>query len=86
MSEEQEISNCRFAFKCTKTWESLSEIDSSPSVRYCDECETAVHLCTSEKEFVEHAKKNHCISYQVETKTITIQMTGVVDFDPSIKD
>ncbi len=60
------IQNCRFAFKCTKTWDALQTVANCPAVRYCSECETAVHLCKSEAEFLEHARKGHCVSLQIE--------------------
>ena len=55
--------NCQFAFKCSVTWRDLSEIENTYKVRYCTECETAVHLCLNEREFEEHAVKGHCVAY-----------------------
>ena len=57
------IANCRFAFRCPMTWGSLQAIEETMRVRYCDKCETAVHLCLSERELDDHAMKGHCVAY-----------------------
>lgn len=63
MAPAPAIVNCRFAFKCNMTWRDLSVIEDVQSVRYCSQCETAVHLCMDERQLEAHAAKGHCVAY-----------------------
>jgi hypothetical protein len=66
MKDPADIVNCRFAFKCNMTWPDLARVQGTEKVRYCTQCETAVHLCINERELEAHAAKGHCVAY-VET-------------------
>jgi hypothetical protein len=57
------VVNCQFAFRCNMSWGELRKIDGSPGVRYCSQCETAVHFCRNEEELELHAAKGHCVAY-----------------------
>lgn len=43
------IRNCRFAFRCTQQWDTLSA-GAHPRQRYCGECERHVVLCETDNE------------------------------------
>lgn len=57
-----EILNCKFAFRCGQTWGALKAVQGVPGVKYCERCESAVHLCRSAEEFEEHASRGHCVA------------------------
>lgn len=44
------------------TWNDLSEIANTDRVRYCSQCETAVHLCESKSGMELHAERGHCVA------------------------
>jgi hypothetical protein len=55
------IRNCRFAFKCTRTWESL--IDTGrPDVRFCGECQQEVHFCHTDAQLAHAIRMNRCVA------------------------
>ena len=55
------IDNCRFAFRCTQTWDSLTNTEIE-SIRYCAECDRGVHLCKSDVELAEAISNNWCVA------------------------
>ena len=55
------LANCKYSFKCIKTWESL-EITSSQEVRYCSDCQQEVYYCRTKREMVSAIKKRKCIA------------------------
>jgi len=59
------IRNCRFAFKCDKTWNSLIETDDE-LIRYCDSCDRGVHYCNSDEQLVQAITNNKCIAIKRE--------------------
>ena len=61
MSKRTPIENCHFSFLCSRTWESLLQIEDHPQIRYCDRCDHSVHLCTHD-DFIEHVQKGHCVA------------------------
>lgn len=56
------ITNCKFAYKCDKTWSTLLPISSLTDVRFCSDCQTPVHLSLSEEDFQKHAQLGHCVT------------------------
>lgn len=60
---EKEISlrNCKFAFRCTRTWKSLHPSDNE-SVRFCDDCARDVHLCRTDRELLEAVQADKCVA------------------------
>ncbi|MBF0266561.1 MAG: hypothetical protein HQL46_14950 [Gammaproteobacteria bacterium] len=55
------IQNCQFKFKCTQTWDSLSETD-EPQIKHCHDCNRDVHYCRDENELDIAIKKNWCVA------------------------
>ena len=60
--DDDEIRNCEFAFRCTKTWSSLGRIQGQAKIRFCGDCLKAVHLCTTAADVRRHAGERHCVA------------------------
>lgn len=58
------IRNCTVAYKCQTRWEDLPD-DGIPTVRFCDECQKEVHLCTSDKDLSQAIKDNLCVAIEI---------------------
>lgn len=58
------LSNCHFAFPCTKTWADLQKTDSD-KVRFCETCEHCVHLCSTNEELREAKRQNLCVAIRL---------------------
>jgi hypothetical protein len=56
------IRNCRFAFRCTQQWDTLSATQ-NPRQRYCGECERHVVLCESDDELRAALRRNDCVAF-----------------------
>jgi len=61
------IRNCRFAFRCTRTWESLIQIG-RPAVRFCDECQQEVHYCRTDAQLATAVRMNRCVAIERPTE------------------
>ncbi len=55
------IRNCRFAFRCDKEWQDLTET-TFPKVRFCGDCERDVFLCTTDAQLAEAIRLNRCVA------------------------
>ena len=56
------LRNCTFAFKCTATWENMTDVGVNGAVRFCSDCQKEVYYCKTDKELVSHVKLNRCIA------------------------
>lgn len=58
-----EITNCtwKFARQCPRMWGALRPTD-DPNVRLCESCLCKVHLCYTEAEVNERAKRGDCVA------------------------
>ncbi len=56
------VKNCswKFEYQCPKNWDSLEKTELA-TVRNCLKCSKPVHLCFSESQVIEHAKRGECI-------------------------
>ncbi|MGE4366021.1 hypothetical protein [Thermomonas sp.] len=68
MTTSAKVENCHFKFQCNRDWDDLFEIELTPDIRYCDDCDHLVYLC-SRAELEEHARKGHCVALPVEEGT-----------------
>lgn len=50
------IERCHLSGECTQRWEELELVRDNPRVRYCDLCQSAVHLVDHEAEMRELAR------------------------------
>ena len=59
-----DIERCHLNGNCTQRWETLELVRDEPRVRYCSQCQAAVHLAQGEDELAELARmgKNVAVS------------------------
>ena len=63
---DSDIRNCKFAFKCSKRWDDLREVEGlSERVRICDECEQRVYFCTTTAQLASAIRDNLCVAVSV---------------------
>lgn len=60
--DKQEFINCELAFKCTKDWFELEPTDKA-GIKYCNQCEEDVHLCTTQEELDDAMKHKYCVAF-----------------------
>ena len=65
IGDSARVVNCRFAFRCDKTWQGLNMIAGVSDARYCTGCRTAVHYCRTQAQVERHAKLGHCVAAEV---------------------
>jgi hypothetical protein len=53
------------AFECPMAWDALADTG-DPSIRHCDDCQRAVHLCQTPQEFVRAGEQGHCVAIRRE--------------------
>jgi hypothetical protein len=61
-----DIRNCPLAFECARQWQQLAPVAGQPTVRYCQDCGTSVHLCRSDAACRQHLLKGHCVALELE--------------------
>lgn len=64
------VENCKFKFKCHKTWQSLEiKSDYAENRRFCSDCSTDVYLVNNEGELETAILKNYCVAIPVNITT-----------------
>lgn len=56
------IERCHMSRQCGQRWELLEPVLDNPRVRYCDQCQSAVHLVELERELIELARQGKCVA------------------------
>ncbi len=79
-----EIHGCRLVVDCPKQWADLELIHGTPAVRFCGDCQTAVHLAT-EDTLREHVEQGHCVALQQEVR-VTLGSWMSMDGEPRPED
>lgn len=59
------IRNCVFAYKCTRSWDSL-QVTSERDMRFCDDCQREVHYCHDAWSLGQAIALNRCVAVVVE--------------------
>jgi hypothetical protein len=81
MSENGHIAvrNCpvRFYFQCSRKWDDLETTDRD-EIRFCHTCQENVHLCETDAEMVDHARKGHCVAKFLRDNTVKEDDFGFV--------
>lgn len=72
-----DIRNCKFAFRCTQTWGSLS-VTNDKAIRYCSDCDRGVHLCETNEELLKAMRENWCVAIDVPDPRIVSRLIGDV--------
>lgn len=57
-----EFLHCEMEFECPKDWFQLSLTDKA-GIKYCEACNTNVHLCLTQDELDKATKQGLCIAY-----------------------
>ena len=60
--ENVSIRNCRFAFKCDRKWDDLTETREG-EIRFCNVCEKEVHFCEDDDQLARSVKLNRCVAF-----------------------
>jgi hypothetical protein len=64
------VENCKFKFKCHKTWQSLEvKSDYAENRRFCTDCSHDVYLVNNEGELETAILKNYCVAIPVNITT-----------------
>jgi len=64
------VENCKFKFKCHKTWQSLEvKSDYAENRRFCSHCSHDVYLVKNESELETAILKNYCVAIPVNITT-----------------
>jgi hypothetical protein len=56
------IERCRLSERCTQRWQSLEAVRGNPHLRYCSQCQAAVHLVEHEHEALELARQGKSVA------------------------
>lgn len=60
------VENCKFKFKCHKTWQSLEiKSDYAENKRFCSHCSHDVYLVNNEGELETAILNNYCVAIPV---------------------
>jgi hypothetical protein len=65
------IRNCKIAVDCKTKWGKLPD-DGIQGIRFCEACQTEVHLCKSSLELMEAMMLNQCVA--IELRNVKRQM------------
>jgi hypothetical protein len=71
------IRNCRIAFKCSQSWESLNETNTA-SVRHCNVCSKDVVRCNNVKQLKKALLDNSCVAIKFDVLIPMTEVTGLV--------
>jgi hypothetical protein len=64
------VENCKFKFKCHKTWQSLEiKSDYAENRRFCSHCSHDVYLVNNEGELETAILNNYCVAIPVNITT-----------------
>jgi hypothetical protein len=62
MSDDARVERCRLAFVCSQRWEELERLPNHEQVRFCQRCQSSVHLATSAETFAVLASQGRCVA------------------------
>ena len=66
------IEHCRLRYECRQTWDGLEVIPSQPTVRYCGQCQAAVHLVRSYDELRAQAAAGRCVATDIPGQSMVV--------------
>ena len=55
------LRNCKFKFKCYKSWDDLERTD-NPAISFCGDCKKNVYYCETPEELKFAIAKNLCVA------------------------
>lgn len=62
MNDDARVERCRLAFVCGRRWEELERLPNNEQVRFCQRCQSSVHLATSAETFGVLASQGRCVA------------------------
>jgi len=70
------IRNCSWKFKCTRTWDSLSQAKPYvfEKIRYCSDCKENVRLVESERSLFLAIEHNQCVAIPFDITNVHKQL------------
>ena len=75
MSDDARVERCRLAFVCGQRWEELEPLPNHEQVRFCQRCQSSVHLATSAETFAVHAAQGRCVAVTTDRREHTVGRT-----------
>jgi len=63
---EFKVANCKFIFKCHRSWSELTPIPGANEVRFCGTCRESVYFCGDAEELVRNVKAKRCVAFKDE--------------------
>jgi hypothetical protein len=68
MSDDARVERCRLAFVCGQRWEELERLPNHEQVRFCQRCQSSVHLATSAETFAVLAAQGRCVAVAIASR------------------
>jgi hypothetical protein len=65
MSDNARVERCRLAFVCGQRWDELERLPNHEQVRFCQRCQSSVHLATSAETFAVMAAQGRCVAVAI---------------------
>jgi alpha-tubulin suppressor-like RCC1 family protein len=62
MNNDARVERCRLAFVCGQRWEELEQLPNNEQVRFCQRCQSSVHLAASAETFAVLAAQGCCVA------------------------
>lgn len=75
MADDARVERCRLAFVCGQRWEELEQLPNHEQVRFCQRCQSSVHLATSDEAFAVHAAQGRCVAVTTDRRELTVGRT-----------
>ena len=69
------IKKCELTFICGQRWDSLTQTDRT-DVRYCEQCERAVHFCETQAQLDRCLERGDCVCFDMMRKQRSLRLTG----------
>ena len=56
------IDGCRLRYECPMQWDSLERVGRDPKLRFCGQCQSAVHWADTEAEALALGRQGKCVA------------------------
>ncbi|GAA5005223.1 hypothetical protein GCM10025793_12720 [Lysobacter lycopersici] len=63
---EFKVANCKFVYKCNRSWSELTQIPGANEVRFCGTCRESVYFCSNAEELVRNIRAKRCVAFKDE--------------------
>lgn len=62
MTNDARVERCRLAFVCGQRWDELERLPNHEQVRFCQRCQSSVHLATTPEVLAALASQGRCVA------------------------